>query len=86
MIGCGFCMRWHNPQFVFEQETPNIHLVSCTFISATMAYWSAHPGVALVTIEKLLNYSILTPETVINWALVMFTCPMDIDGHKHQPE
>ncbi|KAK4104954.1 hypothetical protein N658DRAFT_465013 [Parathielavia hyrcaniae] len=39
-------------------------------ISATMAYWSAHPGVALVIIEKLLNYSILTPETVINWALV----------------
>jgi nuclear cap-binding protein subunit 1 len=39
-------------------------------ISATMAYWSAHPGVALSIIEKLLNYSILTPETVINWALV----------------
>lgn len=39
-------------------------------ITATMAYWSAHPGVALSIIEKLLNYSILTPETVINWALV----------------
>ncbi|KAL2152524.1 hypothetical protein VTH82DRAFT_5708 [Thermothelomyces myriococcoides] len=39
-------------------------------ITATMAYWSAHPGVALRIIEKLLNYSILTPETVINWALV----------------
>jgi nuclear cap-binding protein subunit 1 len=39
-------------------------------ISATLAYWSAHPGVALSIIEKLLNYSILTPETVINWALV----------------
>ncbi|EAQ85912.1 hypothetical protein CHGG_07165 [Chaetomium globosum CBS 148.51] len=39
-------------------------------ISATMAYWSAHPGVALSIIEKLLNYSILTPETVITWALV----------------
>ena len=39
-------------------------------IAATMAYWSAHPGVALCIIEKLLNYSILTPETVINWALV----------------
>ncbi|KAL2127745.1 hypothetical protein VTI74DRAFT_10235 [Chaetomium olivicolor] len=39
-------------------------------ISATMAYWSAHPGVALSIIEKLLNYSILTPATVINWALV----------------
>jgi len=39
-------------------------------ISATMAYWSAHPGVALCIIEKLLNYSILTPQTVIGWALV----------------
>ncbi|KAK4148105.1 MIF4G like-domain-containing protein [Dichotomopilus funicola] len=39
-------------------------------ITATMAYWSAHPGVALSIIEKLLNYSILTPETVITWALV----------------
>ncbi|KAJ4302240.1 Nuclear cap-binding protein subunit 1 [Collariella sp. IMI 366227] len=39
-------------------------------IAATMAYWSAHPGVALSIIEKLLNYSILTPATVINWALV----------------
>ena len=39
-------------------------------ISATMAYWSAHPGVAVSIVEKLLNYSILTPATVINWALV----------------
>ncbi|KAL2146482.1 hypothetical protein VTI28DRAFT_3663 [Corynascus sepedonium] len=39
-------------------------------ITATMTYWSAHPGVALRIIEKLLNYSILTPETVITWALV----------------
>ncbi|KAL2268670.1 hypothetical protein VTJ83DRAFT_3516 [Remersonia thermophila] len=38
-------------------------------ITATMTYWSAHPGVALKIIEKLLNYSILTPETVIQWAL-----------------
>ncbi|KAL2258905.1 hypothetical protein VTK26DRAFT_7610 [Humicola hyalothermophila] len=39
-------------------------------ISATMAYWSAHPGVAVVIIEKLLNYSILSPATVINWVLI----------------
>ncbi|KXX77577.1 Nuclear cap-binding protein subunit 1 [Madurella mycetomatis] len=39
-------------------------------ISAVMAYWSAHPGVAISIIEKLLNYSILTPATVISWALV----------------
>lgn len=39
-------------------------------IAATMAYWAAHPGVALSIVEKLLNYSILTPATVINWALL----------------
>jgi nuclear cap-binding protein subunit 1 len=39
-------------------------------ISSVMDYWHAHPGVALSIIEKLLNYSILTPIAVINWALV----------------
>lgn len=39
-------------------------------ISAVMTFWSAHPGVALCIIEKLLNYSILVPSAVINWALV----------------
>ncbi|RSM05143.1 hypothetical protein CDV31_009703 [Fusarium ambrosium] len=38
-------------------------------ISAVMAYWHAHPGIALSIIEKLLNYSILTPFTVVDWAL-----------------
>ncbi|KAK5654848.1 hypothetical protein OQA88_6884 [Cercophora sp. LCS_1] len=39
-------------------------------ISAVMAYWSGHTGVALSIIEKLLNYSILVPSAVINWALI----------------
>lgn len=39
-------------------------------ISAVMTFWSAHPGVALCIIEKLLNYSILVPSAVIHWALV----------------
>ncbi|KPM41569.1 hypothetical protein AK830_g4945 [Neonectria ditissima] len=42
-------------------------------ISAVMAYWHAHPGVALSIVEKLLNYSILTPFSVIDWALVAST-------------
>ncbi|KAF4980852.1 hypothetical protein FZEAL_3226 [Fusarium zealandicum] len=42
-------------------------------ISAVMAYWHAHPGIALTIIEKLLNYSILTPFTVVDWALVAST-------------
>ncbi|KAI1139036.1 MIF4G like-domain-containing protein [Hypoxylon sp. FL0543] len=39
-------------------------------ITAVVAYWSAHPGVAIIIIEKLLNYSIITPGAVIDWALV----------------
>ncbi|RYC62282.1 hypothetical protein CHU98_g3936 [Xylaria longipes] len=39
-------------------------------ITAVMSYWSAHPGVAITILEKLLNYSIVTPGAVIDWALV----------------
>lgn len=39
-------------------------------VTAVVAYWSAHPGVAITIIEKLLNYSIITPNAVVEWALV----------------
>ncbi|ATY66386.1 cap binding [Cordyceps militaris] len=39
-------------------------------ISSVMAYWHAHPGIALSIIEKLLNYSILTPFSVADWAIL----------------
>jgi nuclear cap-binding protein subunit 1 len=39
-------------------------------IAAVMAYWHAQPGVAISIVEKLLNYSILTPFSVVQWALV----------------
>ncbi|KAI1260013.1 MIF4G like-domain-containing protein [Xylariaceae sp. FL1019] len=39
-------------------------------ITAVINYWSSHPGVAISIIEKLLNYSIVTPNAVIDWALV----------------
>ncbi|KAK7953964.1 hypothetical protein PG988_014658 [Apiospora saccharicola] len=39
-------------------------------ITSVISYWSAQPGVAVVIIEKLLNYSIVTPGAVIDWALV----------------
>ncbi|KAF5017053.1 hypothetical protein F66182_11077 [Fusarium sp. NRRL 66182] len=49
-------------------------------ISAVMAYWHAHPGIALSIIEKLLNYSIVTPFTVVDWALVASTPSNGADG------
>lgn len=39
-------------------------------ITAVMDFWSAHPGVAITIIEKLLNYSIVSPAAVVQWALV----------------
>ncbi|EJT74136.1 cap binding protein [Gaeumannomyces tritici R3-111a-1] len=38
-------------------------------MAAVMSYWSAHPGVALSIVEKLLNYAILTPQVVAEWAV-----------------
>ncbi|KDN65737.1 hypothetical protein CSUB01_09176 [Colletotrichum sublineola] len=38
-------------------------------ITAVMSYWAAQPGVAISIVEKLLNYSIILPITVIEWAL-----------------
>ncbi|KAM0813595.1 putative Cap binding protein [Seiridium cardinale] len=39
-------------------------------ITSVMSYWSAYPGNAISIVEKLLNYSIITPAAVIDWALV----------------
>ncbi|PNY24968.1 Nuclear cap-binding protein subunit 1 [Tolypocladium capitatum] len=44
-------------------------------VSAVMDYWQAHPGVALSIIEKLLNYSILTPFSIVDWTLVVASTP-----------
>ncbi len=35
-----------------------------------MAYWTSQPGVAISIVEKLLNYGIVSPQAVIQWALV----------------
>ena len=39
-------------------------------ITSVMEYWKHQPGVGLNIIDKLLNYTILTPMSVIEWALV----------------
>jgi len=38
-------------------------------IEAVVAYWADHPGVAVNIVDKLLNYTIVTPEGVLRWAL-----------------
>jgi nuclear cap-binding protein subunit 1 len=39
-------------------------------ITSVMEYWKHQPGVGLNIIDKLLNYTILTPMSVIEWGLV----------------
>ncbi|PWY71516.1 cap binding protein [Aspergillus sclerotioniger CBS 115572] len=39
-------------------------------ITSVMEYWVDQPGVGINIIDKLLNYTILTPLSVIEWALV----------------
>lgn len=39
-------------------------------ISSVMEYWQDQPGIGVNIIDKLLNYTILTPMSVIEWALV----------------
>ncbi|KAK7613028.1 cap binding protein [Phyllosticta citricarpa] len=38
-------------------------------ISSVFDYWSAQPGIAVNIVDKLLNYTILSPLSVVQWAL-----------------
>lgn len=38
-------------------------------ITSVMEYWAEKPGVGVNVVDKLLNYTILTPISVIGWAL-----------------
>lgn len=42
----------------------------CQIITSVMDYWTDQPGIAINIIDKLLNYTILSPLSVIEWALV----------------
>jgi nuclear cap-binding protein subunit 1 len=39
-------------------------------INSVVEFWADHPGTAVNIIDKLLNYSIVTPMSIIQWALV----------------
>ena len=38
-------------------------------ISSVLEYWAEKPGIGVALVDKLLNYTILTPQSVIEWAL-----------------
>ncbi|OBT73837.1 hypothetical protein VF21_06684 [Pseudogymnoascus sp. 05NY08] len=39
-------------------------------ITSVMAYWVDQPGIGVNIVDKLLNYTILTPLSVVEWALL----------------
>lgn len=39
-------------------------------ITSVIEFWSDHPGTAVNIIDKLLNYTIVTPMSVVEWGLV----------------
>lgn len=39
-------------------------------ITSVMGYWHDQPGVGVNIVDKLLNYTILTPASVVEWALI----------------
>lgn len=38
-------------------------------IESVMEYWKDQPGIGVNIVDKLLNYTILSPESVVEWAL-----------------
>lgn len=41
----------------------------CQIITSVMEYWADQPGIAINIIDKLLNYTIISPLSVLEWAL-----------------
>jgi nuclear cap-binding protein subunit 1 len=39
-------------------------------VDSVMQYWAEKPGIGINIVDKLLNYTILTPLSVVEWALV----------------
>lgn len=49
--------------------TPTSEPTQRQIVSSVVEYWHEHPGTAVNIIDKLLNYTIVTPMSVIRWAL-----------------
>lgn len=48
------------------QESPEAQQ---QIVRSVMSYWADQPGVGANVVDKLLNYSVLTPSSVVEWAL-----------------
>lgn len=48
---------------------PQSELARRQIISSVVDFWADHPGTAVNIVDKLLNYTIVTPMSVIGWSL-----------------
>ena len=48
---------------------PKSEIARRQIISSVMEYWTEKPGTGVNIVDKLLNYTILTPRSVVMWAL-----------------
>ncbi|KAI9772878.1 MAG: hypothetical protein M1840_008760 [Geoglossum simile] len=49
---------------------PQSEIARRQIITSVMDYWKDQPGIGVNIIDKLLNYTILTPMSVVEWALI----------------
>lgn len=49
---------------------PRSPLARRQIITSVMEYWADQPGIAINIVDKLLNYTILTPLSVLEWVLL----------------
>ncbi|CAL5868862.1 uncharacterized protein PFLUO_LOCUS3089 [Penicillium psychrofluorescens] len=61
------CIERNKERLLFiGQESPRAR---CQIITSVMEYWTDQPGIAINIVDKLLNYTILSPLSVLEWAL-----------------
>ncbi|KAI9847854.1 MAG: hypothetical protein M1837_001747 [Sclerophora amabilis] len=53
-----------------DQQQPGSPAARKQIISSVMDYWRDQPGIAINIIDKLLNYTILSPMSVVEWTLL----------------
>ena len=49
---------------------PQSELARRQIIGSVVDFWADHPGTAVNVVDKLLNYTIVTPMSVIQWCLI----------------
>ncbi|KAF2205572.1 hypothetical protein GQ43DRAFT_407206 [Delitschia confertaspora ATCC 74209] len=63
-----FCIERHKERLLSISQTSEA--ARRQIVSSVVKYWKDQPGVAVYILDKLLNYSILVPMTLAQWAFL----------------